>query len=161
MRDFVLPFVCLLVVAGCGEPQKPAAAVPAAPRINPAMVRVTKLEPPTGCTEVGSITAGMVFSYDSAIDSLREKTAERGGDWLTLDYPTAGRAFWCPPAVVNAYDAARNVVPGTPAPAAAPYAMLCEPDCSPGFTCVRGQCVEACNPKCVAPARCGADRICH
>ena len=158
--------VCLSLVAGCADSETravPVTATASKPRVNPAMVRVTKSEPPTGCTELGSVTAGMVFSYDGAIQSLREKTADLGGDWLTLDMPTVGRVFWCPPAVVTAYDAARNYVPpAAPAPApAAPYSMLCEPDCSPGYACVRGQCVEACNPKCVAPARCGADRICH
>jgi hypothetical protein len=162
MRDSMLLLISVLAVAGCGETPPPPANTPAAKQVNPQMVRVTKAEPPTGCTLLGSVTAGFVFSYDDAIESLRNQTAKRGGDWLTLDYPTAGRSFWCPPAVVDAYDAARAVAPAAPAAAApAPYAVLCEPDCSPGFACVRGQCVEACNPKCVAPQRCGADRICH
>lgn len=159
----MLSIVGLILVAGCAEPQKMEPVTPAAPtlQINPAMVRVTKNEPPPGCKELGSVTAGMVFSYDGALASLRQKTAELGGDWLTLDMPTVGRVFFCPPDVVNAYDAARNPNAPPPPAAAAPYSILCEPDCSPGFACVRGQCVEACNPKCVLPARCGADRICH
>ena len=169
MRDSTAFLVSLCLIAGCGETQKPAPATPmttVTPRVNPARVRVTKLEPPPGCTELGSVMAGFVFGYDAAIEALREKTAERGGDWVTLDAPTVGRAFWCPPAVVDAYDAARlGATPAppapAPAPAPAPYAMLCEPDCSPGFACVRGKCVEACNPKCTAPQRCGADRLCH
>ncbi len=53
----------------------------------------------------------------------------------------------------------------TPAPApytatAAP-ALACEPDCSPGYVCAHGTCVQACNPVCFAGQICGEDRICH
>jgi hypothetical protein len=164
MRDSRLLWLCLLFGVGCADNPPPKAQSPGK-QINPQLVRVTKAEPPTGCTMLGSVTAGMAFSYENAIDSLRIKTAELGGDWLTLDYPTAGRAFWCPPAVVDAYDAARSVTAPAAPPPAAPatspaYSLLCEPECSPGYTCVRGQCVEACNPRCVAPQRCGVDRLC-
>jgi hypothetical protein len=166
MRIQALLAVVAMGLIGCGDAQKPAPAQPTATanvkHINPALVRVTKIEPPTGCTMLGTVQAGVAWSYDQALDNMRTKAAEMGADWLTLDYPTVARAFWCPPAVVDAFDAARNPAAPPPAPAApAPYALLCEPDCSPGFACVRGQCVEACNPKCVAPQRCGADRICH
>lgn len=36
----------------------------------------------------------------------------------------------------------------------------CEPECSPGFVCVRGRCVEACNPPCAADERCTLERTC-
>jgi hypothetical protein len=48
-----------------------------------------------------------------------------------------------------------------PAPASSAPAGACEPDCSPGYTCLRGTCVSSCNPPCAAGQRCGADRICH
>lgn len=50
--------------------------------------------------------------------------------------------------------------PPPPAPPA-PVAPVCEPDCSPGYVCLRGTCVSACNPPCAESERCGADRICH
>jgi hypothetical protein len=50
--------------------------------------------------------------------------------------------------------------PPPPAPPAPP-AGVCEPDCSPGYTCLRGTCVSACNPLCGENERCGADRLCH
>ena len=36
-----------------------------------------------------------------------------------------------------------------------------EPDCSPGFTCLHGACVTACNPGCAGGEQCGGDRSCH
>ena len=38
---------------------------------------------------------------------------------------------------------------------------ICEPDCSPGFTCLHGACVTACNPGCASGEQCGGDRTCH
>jgi hypothetical protein len=121
------------------------------------MVRLSKLEPPSECTMLGVVVATWVFRYEDGIRQLQEKAAKQGGDWITLDGPLNGRVYFCAPAVIDALDAQRRA--GAPAPA--PAAGACEPDCSPGYTCLRGQCVEACNPKCVAPQRCGADRICH
>jgi hypothetical protein len=37
----------------------------------------------------------------------------------------------------------------------------CEPECSPGYVCMRNACVMACNPVCFAGQTCGEDRICH
>jgi hypothetical protein len=51
--------------------------------------------------------------------------------------------------------------PPEPPPAPPAPAGVCEPDCSPGYTCLRGKCVSACNPTCGDNERCGADRICH
>lgn len=48
-----------------------------------------------------------------------------------------------------------------PPTAAPPSTPVCEPECSPGYTCLRGVCVSACNPPCPFGQRCGADRVCH
>jgi hypothetical protein len=53
------------------------------------------------------------------------------------------------------------VPPEPPAPVPAAPALVCEPDCSPGYVCLRGTCVSACNPLCAENERCGADRSCH
>jgi hypothetical protein len=55
----------------------------------------------------------------------------------------------------------KDPAPPAPAPPAPAAAGACEPDCSPGYTCLRGVCVSACNPPCPAGERCGADRVCY
>jgi hypothetical protein len=116
--------------------------------------------------------------YETAMLDLRKKAVMSGGSHLVTDaiepprdgdytptFTVRARLFACPG------DGATVVVP-VPAPAAAPApvateppkpaaAPVCEPDCSPGFTCLRGVCVSACNPLCAKGERCGADRICH
>lgn len=42
----------------------------------------------------------------------------------------------------------------------APPVKECVPPCSPGYLCLDGTCVEACNPKCQPSERCTAERIC-
>ncbi len=36
----------------------------------------------------------------------------------------------------------------------------CVPPCSPGYLCLEGICIEACNPRCQPSERCTAERIC-
>ncbi len=40
-------------------------------------------------------------------------------------------------------------------------AATCFPDCSPGYLCHEGACIEACNPSCADGSRCNADRVCE
>jgi hypothetical protein len=49
----------------------------------------------------------------------------------------------------------------TSAPALLPATPVCEPSCSPGYLCIRGSCVSACNPPCGSGQHCGDDRTCH
>jgi hypothetical protein len=87
-----------------------------------------------------------------------------------------GRLFAC--ALGQPYGAALASTPVVGPPVVAPMPMLapsqltwsatpvvatsaCEPDCSPGFVCSHGACVQACNPACLGGQRCGEDRICH
>ena len=39
-------------------------------------------------------------------------------------------------------------------------AATCEPACRDGFTCLRGECVSACNPPCGAGERCTGAGMC-
>lgn len=36
----------------------------------------------------------------------------------------------------------------------------CFPDCSPGYLCHDGACIEACNPSCGSGMRCTSERVC-
>jgi hypothetical protein len=97
----------------------------------------------------------MPATRERAYKSLQRNAADRGANWVALDSANlTGLGFFCSKEVLAAYDAARRVTPAS-------TAVVCAPDCSPGYTCLNGQCVEACNPKCVSPERCGADRSCH
>jgi hypothetical protein len=40
-------------------------------------------------------------------------------------------------------------------------AATCFPDCSPGYLCHEGTCIEACNPPCAGGFRCTAERQCE
>lgn len=42
-----------------------------------------------------------------------------------------------------------------------PPPPTCEPSCRPGFTCVRGACVSACNPECPAGEFCTSAGLCE
>lgn len=64
-----------------------------------------------------------------------------------MDEPTSDEAV-----IESAPLAPENVAP---APAA-----VCVPDCRPGFTCIDGQCVSACNPPCGTGTHCDASAMC-
>jgi hypothetical protein len=129
--------------------------------------------------------------YEVAMLDLRKKAVTSGGNYLvteSVQSPSAGdynpifviraKLFSCE---ANHAENARiteptgPLMPAAPAPrppepdrpvtpvtpAATAAAPICEPDCSPGYTCLRGTCVSACNPLCGGGERCGADRICH
>jgi hypothetical protein len=73
----------------------------------------TKTEAPAGCNEIGEVSVGsLVAMYDmtSVKNSMRNKTAEMGGNYLVIDdiknvrgangsssgYAGTGRAYQCP-----------------------------------------------------------------
>jgi hypothetical protein len=133
----------------------------------PATVRVETHDPPPGCAARGFVEGSAPSlgsdSYDKSIRALQRETSRRGGNWVTIEATgqrgiyvtiTRGRAFFCS----NEALAAKTV---TSPPVASSEPGACEPDCSPGYTCLRGRCVSACNPPCASGERCGADRICH
>ncbi len=126
--------------------------------------------------------------YEKAVMELRRQAVLGGGNYLLIDATTPprdtdylpawivkARLFSCPAGASaasagepdadarRARRACRDTGPEPPVPSAPiPSApLVCEPDCSPGYTCLRGKCVSACNPLCQAGERCGADRICH
>lgn len=112
---------------------------------------------------------------ETAMLDLRKKAVLGGGNTLVTDsiepprdtdytptFIVRARLYSCsadgPPAPAPSVDAAAAKPAATPA--LAPR-TVCEPECSPGYTCLRGTCVSACNPLCGAGERCGADRVCH
>ncbi len=73
----------------------------------------TKSEAPAGCKEIGEVSSGSLvplFDMTSVKNSLRNKTAEMGGNYLVIDaitnvsdtngrssgYAGSGRAYQCP-----------------------------------------------------------------
>jgi len=132
---------------------------------------VNQATPPPSCRPLGLIDGkdadrwspgGM--TYERALLDLRRKAVEGGGNHVVIDatappretdylpaFVIHGRLFTCPGAAV----------PARSAPVGEAPPRVCEPDCSPGYTCLRGSCVSACNPLCSAGERCGQDRICH
>jgi hypothetical protein len=102
----------------------------------PAQVFVSKMEPPIECKQVGAVDSSYPLgSYEDKLATLREQAAEKGGNYLVVDSPSMGRAYFCPPP--------------------------CRPACSPGFVCIQSACVSACNPACKSGERCEGDRLCH
>jgi len=123
-------------------------------------VEISKAEPPSQCQFVSAVEQGRFFrgysGYGGTLTGLREKAKELGANYVVLDATYgAGRAFWCPPEEPRP---ARARASSADEP---PPRQICEPDCSPGYACVRRRCVSACNPPCSAVERCGTDRICH
>lgn len=154
---------------GCVPPVDPSAV---------AAVQVdTKIEPPKDCRALGPLEgkdtdrwAAGGLSYEAALLDLRRKAVTGGGNRVVVDKVTSPRAtdylpafliearlFTCPVAGAAAASTSGPAI----ASAAPAVARVCEPDCSPGFTCLRGVCVSACNPLCGAGERCSADRICR
>lgn len=156
-------------------------ALACAPPLDPAALAaveiVSRVEPPAACRGLGPVEAKDTNrwvpngpSYEAALVDLRKKAVAGGGNHLVLDVLTPPNALEYVPsfsiqARLFACPAARAKVAPVPArvePSAQPApARTCEPDCSPGYTCLRAVCVSACNPLCGAGERCGVDRICR
>jgi hypothetical protein len=159
------------------------------PRIA-AEVTVDKAEPSPTCGYLGPIKGGsMVGDLGDAHGEVVRRAVLRGGNYVSIDllerpmvagvggYTLHGRLFLCPkkngepqpPAPTTTFQAPRPME--AQAPAAAPKVdqpvsvsapkVACEPECSPGFACVHGACVTACNPACGNGQQCGTDRTCH
>jgi hypothetical protein len=141
---FALASVSLAACNGTGRVTRPSTSP----------VQLSKAEPPETCQLVGTVS-GTGWGVEEAYSELRSQARRKQANYVVLDgiaNGVFGRAFRCP---VTAPAAS-----GAPAAASA-AAPACEPECSPGFACVRGTCVSACNPPCEKGQRCDADRTCH
>jgi hypothetical protein len=162
----------LVVLAACSKPTpQPRTATPEETRRyypelyarGPAIV-VGNTDPGPACEYLGEVTADESESRDP-YEQLKERALELHGNYLLADGTRVsritwgyrikselkGRVFRC---------AAMPVTVPPPSMASVPQ-VVCEPPCSPGYTCVRATCVSACNPPCGENAQCGVDRICH
>lgn len=158
------PAALVAAAIGCVPPVDPAALA--------AVTVTSKGEPPPACRALGALEgkdtdrwAPGGLSRDAALVDLRKKAVVGGGNLLVIDAEAAPRASdYLPSFSIQARLFACPVPEPAPAPAVmaepAP-ARACEPDCSPGYTCLRSVCVSACNPLCGAGERCSADRICR
>jgi len=147
-------------------------------------VQVSKTEPGGNCRSMGALEGRSDDEeetiYEAAYETLRTNAALRGGNYVVIDniegphfvsasyYETSvvirGRLFACtlaPPFTVRYPVAAPASIAPQESVATASASGACDPECSPNFVCVRGQCTSACNPPCSAGAECGEDRICH
>jgi uncharacterized protein DUF4156 len=174
-----------LFIAGCAAPRPPAQLSKQG-----SVVRVGKERPSPGARELGPVEGesgngcagfGTIGTYDTAEADLRNRTAAMGGDYAVIVtvLPPHDTGTQCPdnrmilrgvayktvaPAAVSSAPVLSGP-PAAPAPSglsapAAPSTTLCDPPCSPGYTCEAGSCVALCNPPCGPGQVCRADRLC-
>lgn len=167
-----------------------SACAASAPRVDPLVaseVEVNKNDPPWGCGFLGPVKGNTALGElsDAHGDMIRNAVLS-GGNYVAVDliekptvaglggYTIRGRLFICPkhlpPASqpTTAFHAPGPMIEEVAAPRSAKSSddiilpkAICEPDCSPGFTCLHAMCVSACNPACGKGEKCGADRACH
>ncbi|MEP7119750.1 MAG: hypothetical protein ABJE95_02525 [Byssovorax sp.] len=179
MRTLLFTVLAAATLTACAAVQRPSIDARAA-----AQVELATTEPPPGCGYIGPIKGSTLVGdlADANGDAVRTAVMI-GGNYVVVDvmerpvlgavggYVVRGRLFNCPrpqapqtaqaprPPVQVASVGPQSVAQASDA-AVAPKA-ICEPDCSPGFTCLHAVCVSACNPGCAAGEQCGADRSCH
>jgi hypothetical protein len=149
-------------------PPAPARADLPPPAEAPAPVAVEDHAPPSACRALAFIESDTPTMgkepYERAAEALRREARKRGGNYVHMQWMgqlsiykvvVRGRLYDCPA------EALAQAPPAASSSPAAQSSAACEPDCSPGFVCLRGRCVSACNPPCGDTERCGADRICH
>jgi hypothetical protein len=132
-------------------------------------VEISRSEPGPPCEPRGMVegSAGggwfAMPSYEAALGIMKLRAARAGMNYVVVDamrqvgaqlLTLNGRGFVCP-------QGGLGVLGGVGEGQVAPQGPACVPDCSPGYTCVGGKCVSACNPPCTGGQRCGPDRICH
>jgi hypothetical protein len=148
---------------GCAV-AKPVAVTPSG-----AAVEVGKGDPPHGAKELGPIEAihghgcggfGERGTYEGALAVLRNKAAEKGGDYvqiMTMDEPHSSGGCFDDDFVIRGM--VFDLKAGPAAPVAAANAE-CSPPCSPGYACEASVCQALCNPLCSPGLICRPDRTC-
>ena len=158
-----------IATLGCGGEDKQARLAAAS------HVVMGRVEPPPVCRLVMSYMArdpkayapfaALAANSEDALRELRLKASDSGANYVVVDFvagPSAqGRLYACPPEAVPPPGAVPAVGVMVVAPPMPPPPDACKPPCSPGYACVDGTCVSACNPPCPASKQCGADRVCY
>ena len=175
MRTLLLTSLIVVTLPACAAVRRPMVDARAA-----AQVELATVEPPPTCGFVSPIKGSTLVGdiADANGDAVRNAVMS-GGNYVVIDvlerpvisgvggYVVRGRLFNCPrPAAqpARAPVPVASVGPQSVAQASDAIVLpkaICEPDCSPGFTCLHGACVTACNPGCASGEQCGGDRTCH
>jgi hypothetical protein len=88
---------------------------------------------------------------------LSKRACALGADGIMMDREEYARPYVGTDVAATAFAYGTSRGP-QPTPAAT---LGCEPPCSPGYACSGTTCVAECNPPCVAPRVCSADRTCR
>ena len=178
MRTLLFTSLIVATLPACAAVRRPMVDARAA-----AQVELATVEPPPTCGFVSPIKGSTLVGdiADANGDAVRNAVMT-GGNYVVIDvlerpviagvggYVVRGRLFNCPRPAAPAAQPARapvqiaSVGPQNVAQASDAVVLpkaICEPDCSPGFTCLHGACVTACNPGCASGEQCGGDRTCH
>jgi hypothetical protein len=178
MRNLLFTGLIVATLPACAAVRRPMVDARAA-----AQVELATVEPPPTCGFVSPIKGSTLVGdiADANGDAVRNAVMT-GGNYVAIDvierpvvagvggYVVRGRLFNCPrpaapqPQPFRAPVQIASVGPQNAAQASDAIVLpkaICEPDCSPGFTCLHGACVTACNPGCASGEQCGGDRSCH
>jgi hypothetical protein len=176
MRTLLFTVLAVATLPACAAVRRPMVDARAA-----AQVELATTEPPPSCGYVSPIKGSTLVGdiADANGDAVRNAVMT-GGNYVVIDvlerpviagvggYVVRGRLFNCPrpaaPQPARAPVQIASVAPQNAAQASDAVVLpkaICEPDCSPGFTCLHGACVTACNPGCASGEQCGGDRSCH
>jgi hypothetical protein len=136
----------LLALIACGAPT-------AEERQRAAEIYTAKDDPTASCLLYGYSQGAPAATEEGALENLKVEALRRDANLVVPDglsrrggtVSAGGRMYRCPESALR-----------TPTPS-----LACVPDCSPGYLCIDGKCISACNPLCESGWRCGADRICH
>jgi len=107
-------------------------------------VALMKSDPPPGCVERGSVMEAIWWGdVEGARRNLRKKAAAMGANYVRLELPSSGTAYWCPPqAAPQAYAQPQYAPQPLPPPSAPEAIPLMKADPPPA--CVeRGSVMEA------------------
>jgi hypothetical protein len=92
MRNIGILIVAGLVACGGAETRpdpRPEAILP---------VVLMKADPPPNCVERGSLMEAIWWGdVEGARRNLRKKAAAMGANYVRLELPSSGTAYWCPP----------------------------------------------------------------
>jgi hypothetical protein len=170
----------LLALTACLTTPRPPAPLTA----QGSAVHVSRTHPPPNARVLGPVEGesgngcagfGTIGTYETAETDLRNRTAAMGGDYVEIQAiaPPHDTGTQCPDNRMVIRGVAYKTVESPAAPAAPsplpppqplppppPSATVCDPACSPGYTCDAGTCVALCNPPCSPGQVCRADRLC-
>src|SRR5262249_55081443 len=113
MRNIGILIVASMAACGGGGAGTRPAPRPAAPP----PVALMRPDRPPGCMERASIMKAIGWGdVEGARRNLRKKAAAMGANYVRLELPSSGTAYWCPPAPAGPDTAGPYVTNEQPAP---------------------------------------------